>query len=473
MIRTLLLLPFLLLGLVSPSLSQSTPTAWAKSIGGDMYDETSCLATDRQGNVFSAGNFQSASVMAEDKQLTNNGKSGSDFFISKYSHDGGLVWTKSFGGANADNAHSIAVDISGNIVVIGEFYSPKIMLGTIELTNSGKPGSPELFIAKLSTDGSVLWAKSAKGAGFDEGRAIATDSMGNIICTGWYQSPTITFGKIILKNNGLRDAYVVKYTPAGELLWAQGFGAESSESCSAIATDSVGNIVIAGDFRSSRFTLGAAVLPNSGKDNSDAFMAKLDPHGKILWAKSMGGNLGDAATCIAIDHQGNVIIGGFFASSVLRFKSITFANQGNYDVFLVKYNPSGSFLWAKSCGGDELDNINSITADSSGNLYCFGGFGSHKITFGDISLIGTQAASYVHNDIYLAKYTSDGGVAWARKLGGGIFDDASGITLDAENTICISGRFNSPFVEIDGNKVTTKGEHDGFVAKMLNQAPKK
>ena len=66
-----------------------------------MYDETSCIATDRQGNVFAGGNFQSASVMAEDKQLTNNGKAGSDFFISKYSHDGALVWTKSFGGANA------------------------------------------------------------------------------------------------------------------------------------------------------------------------------------------------------------------------------------------------------------------------------------------------------------------------------------------------------------------------------------
>ena len=471
--RILLLFLFLLFGYYSPAFSQSSVQAWAKSIGGDMYDETSCIATDRQGNVFSGGNFQSASVMAEDKQLTNNGASGSDFFISKYSNDGALVWTKSFGGANADNVHSIAVDISGNIVVIGEFYSPKIMLGTIELTNSGKPGSPEIFIAKLSTDGTALWAKSAKGAGFDEGRAIATDSMGNVICAGWYQSPTLTIGQITLKNNGLRDAFVVKYSPAGEVVWAQGLGAENSESCSAIATDHQGNIILAGDFRSAKLVLGATTLANSSKDNSDAFMLKLDPQGKILWAKSMGGSLGDAATCVTTDFQGNVIVGGFFASPVLRFKSITIANQGNYDVFIVKYDSNGSFLWAKSSGGDELDNINSITSDSDGNLYCFGGFGSRKITFGDISLIGTQAASYVHNDIYLTKYTSEGGVTWARKLGGGIFDDASGITLDLNNVICISGRFNSTSVGIDGNLVKTKGEHDGFVAKMLNQAPKK
>ncbi|MBK9249650.1 MAG: hypothetical protein IPM69_16405 [Ignavibacteria bacterium] len=471
--QLLLLIVILLFIQLSPTYSQSSPSTWAKSIGGELYDETSCIATDRQGNVFTAGNFQSISVVAEQIRLTNTGKSGSDFFISKYSSAGELLWTKSFGGTLADNLHSIAVDYIGNILVIGEFYSPKIMLGTIELINSGKSGSPEIFLAKLTTDGTILWAKSAKGNGFDEGRAITTDSIGNIICTGWYQSPTLSFDKITLKNNGLRDVYVAKYSPLGEVMWAQGLGAESSESGSAIATDSAGNIVVAGDFRSPKLTIGIAILPNSSKDNSDAFVAKLDAKGKFLWAKSMGGNLGDAATCLTIDHQGNVIVGGFFASSVLRFKSITFANQGNYDVFIVKYNPSGTFLWAKSYGGDELDNINSISSDSEGNIYCFGGFGSHKITFGDISLIGTQAASYVHNDIYLAKYTSTGGVELARKLGGGIFDDASGITLDFTNSICISGRFNSPFVEIDGNKVTTKGEHDGFVAKMLNQAPKK
>ncbi|MEO8150375.1 MAG: SBBP repeat-containing protein [Bacteroidia bacterium] len=359
--------------------AQAPAWLWAKSAGGTDNDEGHAITTDAAGNVLVTGYYSSATITFGATTLTNAG--GSDVYVVKYDAAGNVLWAKSGGGASTDNSKGIATDTSGNVLIIGTFGGTSATFGTITLTNTTALAS-DVFIVKYDASGNVLWAKSAGGTNSDYGTGIATDASGNVVATGYFQSASITFGATTLTNAGAQDIFVVKYDASGNLLWAKAQGGTSYDNGNSITTDTSGNVLVTGWFQSASVTFGTVTLTNTTSGSNDIFIVKYDALGNVLWAKSAGGTLVDNPTGITTDAGANVLLTGYFQSGSITFGTITLNNIGSQDIFVVKYDAAGNEQWAKVKGGSGSDYGYAISADASGNALVTGYFDSPSITFG-------------------------------------------------------------------------------------------
>ena len=342
------------------------------------------------------GTYGGTITFASGTTLTSVGST--DAFVAKYDTSGTVQWARSIGGTGTDSGEDIATDSSGNVYVIGQ-YSGSVTIGSTTLTSAG---SDDVFVAKYDTSGTVQWARSISGTGPDFGYGIATDSSGNVYVTGRYLGGTVTFAPgTTLTNNitGSSDVFVAKYDTSGTVQWARGFGGQSSDSGYGIATDSSGNVYVTGKFRGGSVTIGSTTLTGSDFDN--AFVAKYDTSGTVQWARGISGQFTEATgDGIAVDSGGNVYVIGYYAGTVTFASGTTLTSTGSYDVFVAKYDTSGTVQWAISSGGTSIDYGYGIATDSGGNVYAIGTYGG-TITFAS----GTTLTSAGSNDAFVAKYS--------------------------------------------------------------------
>ncbi len=326
------------------------------------------------------------------------------------------------------------------------------------------------FIGVASHSQSWLWAKRAGGAANEEGRSIAMDPDGNVLVTGYFRSPTITFGSITLTNidtTTTADVFVAKYNSLGTVLWAKKAIGTANDVGRAIATDASGNVYITGYFRSPTLNFGTVTLINTVSSFADVFLAKYNSAGTLLWAKNIGGKNNDFANGIAVDESSNVYVTGYFKSDTINFgtSSIMNSSAGFYDFLLLKYNNAGTFQWAYSTGGTGDDQGHCISV-SSGKINVGGYFKSPSVTFGTNTLTNAQPG---FDDYFVASFNDSGNVIWAKSAGGGGDDRVYGITTDASNNISISGKFSSTSFSVDAIPITNisaGGTSDIFLIKM-------
>ena len=192
---------------------------------------------------------------------SNNDPTIYDVFVVKYSTDGKAMWATRIGGIHSDSGNSITVDKENNIIVTGQYESDPLYIynvpnGTIQSLTLVNKGFANAFIVKYDSLGIALWATNIGGTSNDSGNNITTDSDNNIIVTGFYESnPVIAYNANgtagpSLVNYGSSDAFLVKYTPAGKILWATKQSGTKSDNGTGVATDIVGSIVEVGNFDS-------------------------------------------------------------------------------------------------------------------------------------------------------------------------------------------------------------------------------
>lgn len=135
-------------------------------------------------------------------------------FIVKYDSDGNIIWVNSIPGAN--EANGVVSDNLGNVFVTGSF-SGTLVVGNSTVTSSG---FRDVFIIKYNNSGNPIWARTAGGTNTDESFSVCLDQAGNSIITGYFASPSITFGTYTLSTTLTSRHFVVKYDPNGNVLWA-------------------------------------------------------------------------------------------------------------------------------------------------------------------------------------------------------------------------------------------------------------
>jgi hypothetical protein len=245
------------------------------------------------------------------------------------------LWAKSAGGTASEEGTSTCNDASGNVYVMGNFYSPTITFGTIILTNEDNSGNTsDIFIAKYASDGSVLWAKSAGGNEFDSGSSISTDDSGYVYVTGRFQSQ-ITFGTSVLTSSGFYDMFVVKYTPNGTVEWSSSAGGNGFDASSSISNDANGNVYVTGSFGSASISFGTTTLTNTTGNGTNVFIVKYTQDGTVMWANSSSNSDLSYGKSVSTDSNGNVFVSGHFNSSSITFGSTTLNNASNFfDVFI-------------------------------------------------------------------------------------------------------------------------------------------
>ena len=291
------------------------------------------------------------------------------------------------------------------------------------------------------------WACGAGGLGFsDYASSVAVDAAGNVYAAGYFGSNTITFGTTVLVNVAFEDLFIVKYDPNGNVLWARSAGGDYTEEVRTLAVDASGNLVVAGIFASSTLTFGTTTLVNAG--NTDLFIAKYDPAGNVLWAKSAGGYSGDYSTGVVADLSDNIFLTGYFSSPSITFDSITMTNQG---LFMVKYGPGGNVIWAKGSEGTQSILPDGIATDAAGNCYASGEYWNDTLIFSPVVLKNTNGNN---GDIFLVKYDAGGNVLWAKSTGGFGIDYGQAIAADAAGNVYFGGTFHSSWILFDSIKLT-------------------
>jgi hypothetical protein len=278
---------------------------------------------------------------------------------------------------------------------------------------------------------------------FSVGNGLVTDPAGNVYVTGSFGSDSITFGSVLLTNStpGYLDMYLVKYDVSGNVLWAKSAGGTQDDAGVGVALDGAGNVFVCGSFNSASITFGSTVLTNAAANLNDIFMVKYTPSGTVIWAKRAGGTGDDTPKGISTDLSGHFFIGGNYSSPSLTFGTSTLTNAGSLDVFIARYDTSGVVSWAKGAGGTGSDLLQGICTDHYGNACITGSFYSPSITFGTFALNNTAG----HN-IFISKYDTGGVVTWAKRPSGVGGQGGNAVCSDGYGKIYLAGEFSGSYI---------------------------
>lgn len=318
----------------------------------------------------------------------------------------------------------------------------------------------------LWIDPVLCYATFVGGAGYDAGYAIAADGVGGVYITG--TTASLGFPAQGSGVSGNRDAFVMKFDESGDLLYTTLFAGAGDSSGQAIVADSSGNVYIAGTTEAPNFPVTARAWQTVFGGIADAFAAKLNSAGNLIYATYIGGTGQEAGTGIAIDPSGNAYVSGYTSA---MFPTTPGAAQTLYgggfaDAFVVKLNASGSAaVYSTLLGGTGIDEAEAIVVDAAGHA-CIAGYTDSPNLAVTAAL---QPFPGGEGDALVACLSADG-TAWmmVSYLGGSNFDQAYALAIDAAGSLYVAGTtFSQDFPVTSGAvQPASAGSYDAFVAKL-------
>lgn len=331
-----------------------------------------------------------------------------------------------------------------------------------------------------------IWAKSVGGSGNELGNSIAIDTEGDgsIYVVGPFQN-SVDFdpgpGVETLVSKGFYDLFILKLDRRGNFVWVKGIGGNlGSDVAKAVVCDPYGNgnIFITGDFIGTvDFDPGAAIANLSSAGSNDNFVLKFDKDGNYIWARAIRGSSNAGSNFLAVDPNGsgNIYVTGLFTGTA-DFDPGTgvfnLSSNGSFDIFVLKLNGEGDFVWARSVGGDNFDVAYHLALDTinGGHIYLTGRFrttvdfdpgtGTHMVTASGV------------DDIYILKLNQNGDFVWVNDLGGMGYGEGNALVVDQQidGGLYLAGRIGGGTVDLDPGmgvyNLTSVGVTDLVVCKF-------
>jgi hypothetical protein len=302
-----------------------------------------------------------------------------------------------------------------------------------------------LFVLTLKSQTPLVWANTFGSTNNESANSVFIDSAGSIYVIGNF-SNTVDFqqgsGIFNMTAGGNSDAFIVKNDQNGNVVWGKSLEGFSSITPKEIKLDASGNIYIIGVFQDfADFDPGPSEFHLMSNGIEDIFILKLNSLGQFIWAKQIGGAAVDAGMSLSIQNN-NLYIAGNFRLTVDFDPDLgvnSLTSAGSSDAFILKLNSAGNFIWVKQLGGSDAEIINSIVVDSVENIFVGGNF---------YGLVDFDPGSSIYNmnsvgnsDGFLCKYNSAGTLTWAKSVGGIWVDEIRSIVLDDSYSICATGFF--------------------------------
>ncbi|MEW6686004.1 MAG: hypothetical protein AB1393_07345 [Candidatus Edwardsbacteria bacterium] len=276
--------------LPSVSFAQAPDTLWTKTFGGTNRDEGHSVQQTSDGGYIITGYTYSF------------GAGDYDVYLIKTNSTGGTVWTKTFGGTNNDGGRSVQQTSDGGYIITGG-------------TNSFGAGSGDVYLIKTNSTGDTVWTKTYGGANYDNGHSVQQTSDGGYIITG----RTNSFGA------GSDDVYLIKTNSTGDTVWTRTFGGTDTDEGWSVQQTSDGGYIITGW----TYSFGAGL--------GDVYLIKTNSTGDTVWTRTFGGTNNDGGHSVQQTSDGGyIIVTGeklFIPTKNSDFQSDYFLSiLGNYDI---------------------------------------------------------------------------------------------------------------------------------------------
>lgn len=255
----------------------------------------------------------------------------------------------------------------------------------------------------------------------------------------------------------------IGYSQVPPSVWVDDIGGTGDSKPTGLVTDNQNNIYVTGYFQNTvDFDPSAGVKNLTSVGGYDIYVAKYKPDGSLVWATSMGGSGLDQANCMAVDASGNVTVVGQFQSPVLNAGIFSLNNQGAEGTFIIHLDANGNVTWAKSIGGNGTDRGEEVSTDAQGNI-------AITSIFQNTVQVGTNTISApggAFNGL-IVKYDASGNVLWYVNQGTTGDTEVYGNGTDGSGNIVVSGIFTGSvdFDPLGAHHVITASGNEYFVAK--------
>lgn len=313
------------------------------------------------------------------------------------------LWTRTYGGTNADAGRSVQHTSDGGYVVVGN-------------TASFGSGLADVYLVKTDSNGELLWSRTYGGTNWDIGCSVRQTLDGGYVVAGH----TFSYGA------GLWDVYLVKTDKNGDTLWTRTYGGTDWDYGYAVQQTADSGYIIAGETWS------------FGGGRNDVYLIKTDASGNALWTQTYGDTQREIAYSVQQTEDGGYIVVG---------ETISFG-AGRGDVYLIKTDASGDSLWTKTYGDTWYESGASVRQTSSGGYIVVG---------------ETWSFSAGRSDVYLVKTDANGSLIWAKSYGDTNYDYGSSVRETRDGGFIIAGStwsfgaglYDVYFLRVDANGDTT------------------
>jgi ankyrin repeat protein len=381
-------------------------TSWAHAIA-----RGTVAAFDRAGNLLTGGAHQETG--------------GS---LTKLSPEGAALWNLQVASSSLVDVSAVASDAAGDFYVCGAFQR-ELTIGGSTLAGGARPA---IFVAKLSPDGAVVWAKAFSGAGYDAARGIAADPDGTIYVTGTFQD-RLSFGGDELQAYVFRDVFVASFDPNGNHRWSTAFHAHGpiETTGSSIAVDEQG-LYVAG-LAETDFTFSEAGETQTTAQEPALFVVGMTRDGHLLFRKLLGGpGKSRAAGIAASTGHGFTVVGEF--DGTVSVEGTTTKSAGATDALVVHYDDKGIFAWSKRFGGMGWDRGTAVAMAPDGTSYV-------AASVSDAIDIGPADFGRGGQDAVVAAFDDKGALSWVRRYGGEGDDVPLAIARSQAGALAVAGTF--------------------------------
>ncbi|MEL6922483.1 MAG: hypothetical protein AAFO94_00430 [Bacteroidota bacterium] len=352
-----------------------------------------------------------------------------------------------------ESIDAIRIDEDGNFYIAGLFFE-QITLGDTTLLSRGQS---DIYLAKLDSQGQVIWAQRGGSDFADVLEAIQLGPDGQLYCTGSYFVEA-DFAKAQLKDTrGPKAIFLCKYTPQGNLVWATDLEGSNFKAFPTMAIDADANITLAGYFQDSLFVQDTILSADNG---ADLALVQFDSSGQRRWLRQVNTTNEYRPAALKINTKGELIVAGSYKGVAIFGNDTLRSNTADFDVFVAAFDPEGRARWGRKAGGVHEDQCTALALDEQNRIYLTGQyFGVMKLS----EEISIQTDGF-NNNFYLLQYAADGTPFRARSLGNPMLDEAGNALLINGSTVYLAGTFRDQ-LDIDGKNIQGgAGSFDGFVA---------
>ncbi|CAA6824742.1 MAG: Unknown protein [uncultured Sulfurovum sp.] len=309
----------------------------------------------------------------------------SDICVTRLNAQGDTVWRKLLGGKKTDKAVAISRAKDGNLLILGDSKSFPVADGQ------------NIYVAKISLEGELLWENSFGGDRDEYAAGIAGTNDGGALLVGDSES---------FSNKGYRDIYIIRLDKNGKMLSTKTIGGELNDEANALTRTSDGNFIM----------VGAREIKSSG--DADFFIMKLNQNGEKLWARTLGEKYNDVLHAVTPTPDGGIVATGKTRSY----------NSDQTDLPIMHFNKDGKLIWFKIYGFGYYDEGNAVTVTSKGNYMVAG---------------TTNSMGKGGFDNYILALDKKGTLLWSGTYGGENKDIAHGITRTTDGSVIVVGESDS------------------------------